>query len=544
MATQSSRNRENRLVKLKLQNLEETINGKQELLIEKLKTVKYLKQKVTEQLELTGSHAELFADERFEKFQRFGAALATDLNTKRLNHAFETIKKRRQHADVTINTLLGKRHDLKYDIDILRQEKLIFDKAFAEMDNDLQKLSDNCEKYNQSIDFYKKRMDAVKSDILTVEKDTKKAKEKIQAECSQIKRDMDDKALTEAVLDNAIGFSPKRRKKRKKIKTFKRGLIHKKMQSALGGFKLLKNVAPGEQRNITNFKFRAKMWKNIKEETGIEDINVLVNAFMKLEQKKIVLLKEANRLVGVLQDHMADIRELQKDETEFMKQEKEKAAKRKALKNQIEKEIASLDLRISTIHFAMKKMNVTIIKLQDPISKLHEGLMDEKVTREVDRKFRRKANPVAEVGNNSIAATENLGQTQTQMYRIENRIRELVQIFQAYSHDKPLQKSPKSPKKQNQFLFEQPAPFVKSGTGHLRQHFNNAYLKIMHVTSKHSMDKADGDGEQEKLPSKPLSRKELEKQAAESIHVNFGPKQSDNAHHQKSTIFLTSSDRD
>ena len=45
---------------------------------------------------------------------------------------------------------------------------------------------------------------------------------------------------------------------------------------------------------MKNFGYYADMWKNIREKTGIEDIDELVMVFLQLEQRKMTRVKARN----------------------------------------------------------------------------------------------------------------------------------------------------------------------------------------------------------------------------------------------------------
>ena len=149
---------------------------------------KTLDTKVLGQKRRMGEYAALFADEKTAKFQRMGAALAAKTNEEKLNHAFETLKKRNMIADQQLNEIKAHNADLRYKIDNMRREKIIFERAFSDLEKDLAAQKLVVDRNNAAIEADRKAKELADQQMVTSKREFLKRQEQMRQEMKELEQ--------------------------------------------------------------------------------------------------------------------------------------------------------------------------------------------------------------------------------------------------------------------------------------------------------------------------------------------------------------------
>ena len=346
---------------------------------------KGLDAKVLAQKRKMGEYAALFADEKTAKFQRMGAALAAKTNEEKLNHAFETLKKRNMIADQQLNEIKAHNADLRYKIDNMRREKIIFERAFADLEKDLAAQKLIVDRNNAAIDADRKAKELADQQMITTKREFLKRQEQMRQEMKELEQKA--KINAEKHLDFEIGEVLPADKGGKAGKGGGSGggsgsgrSGSSKMKARLQKTVLKKFASEEETKKMKNFGYYAEMWKNIREKTGIEDIDELVMVFLQLEQRKMTRVKEANQLVSQIRALKVAEKEMKEERASYLRENEDKLAKRKAFVRGLEKDVAKCKESIAAAESKTQEHLSVIRALAGPVRALYEKLNSEELT--------------------------------------------------------------------------------------------------------------------------------------------------------------------
>mgnify|MGYP003885269231 CR=1 FL=1 len=486
---------------------------------------KELDAKVLAQKRRMGEYAALFADEKTAKFQRMGAALAAKTNEEKLNHAFETLKKRNMIADQQLNEVKAHNADLRYKIDNMRREKIIFERAFADLEKDLAQQKLLVDRNNAAIEADRKAKEMADQQMATTKREFLKRQEQMRQEMKELEQKA--KINAEKHLDfeidevlpggkkgrgrskgkgrgKAASGSDKGKAKAKGSPSGGGGQMKKRLQKTI----LKKFGNEEDTKKMKNFGYYADMWKNIREKTGIEDIDELVMVFLQLEQRKMTRVKEANQLVSQIRALKVAEKEMKEERASYLKQNEDKLAKRKAFVRSLEKDVAKCKDSIAQAEAKTQEHLSVIRSLAGPVRTLYEKLNSEDLTLVLGKflptPLLMAGGKAAGVMLEDAADDDDVNPTQVlnMMGLIEQRITECAQFYQAHVASVRAATNSKDNKKlKNAFVR---GPNVPSGK--LKEQFETSLHKIMSITANRPTRDID--------PSeKPLSYDELKAQA-------------------------------
>lgn len=467
---------------------------------------KQLDKKVLNQKRRMGEYAALFADEKTAKFQRMGAALAAKTNEEKLNLAFETLKKRNMIADQQLNEIKAHNADLRYKIDNMRREKIIFERAFADLEKDLAAQKLVVDRSNAAIEADRKAKELADQQMATTKREFLKRQEQMRSEMKELeqKAKINAEKHLDFEIDNVIPQSSSKQGKGKRSGTGSKGTS--KMKQRLQKTVLAKFNNEDDTKKMKNFGYYADMWKNIREKTGIEDIDELVMVFLQLEQRKMTRVKEANQLVGQIRALKVAEKELKEERAAYLKENEDKLAKRKAFVRSLEKDVSKCKDSIAQAESKTQEHLSVIRSLAGPVRALYDKLNSEDLTLVLGKFL---PTPLLASGKGAIADMSdpdevNPQQVLNMMGLIEQRITECVQFYQAHvASVRVVAGSPARDTRKIKSTFSR-GPNVPSGK--LQEQFETSLHKIMSITSNRPSRDID--------PSeKPLSYEELKAQA-------------------------------
>jgi len=481
--------------------------------------VEELKQKVREQetqvmkkRRAMGEYSSLGSTKRNRKFQRMGAALAATENQEKLNSAFERLKRRNMIADQQFNEVKAYNAKLKYQINNMRREKIIYERAFAELEKDLTAQRIEMDKNNRLMEADFKAKEHAEAAIAN----TKKQFVKRQTELRAQMRELEDKATVnvEKAIDDqiavAIGGGKKKRNKGKS----RAQRLTQKMKSAV--FNKIHNDE--DKRKMKNFGYYTNMWNKIRHETGVEEIEELVMVFVTLEQQKMARLKEANQLASQIRALKAQEKEMKEEREAFIRENEERMARRKAFIRTLEQDIGRCEKSIHDTKTKTQAHLSVVESLTQPMKNLHQQLTAKELTAKLD-KLLPTPSYFANINTDETKATtkkkakdEEVTPQQALHWMgfIEQRTTEIVQFYQAHLNSRKTPSRTPSRKSALDDINFQRGPFAPSGK--LREHLDASIHKIMSITSNRPK-KDDDIGNNER----PLTRAELKAQALHEL---------------------------
>jgi len=499
--------------------LELKLQSRRELAEELKQKVRDKEEQVLAQRKKMGEHTYPGASKRKGKYQRMGAALASTENSAKLNSAFERLKRRNMIADQQFNEVKANNAKLKYQINNMRREKIIYERAFAELEKDIASQREEVEKNTQLMETDFKTKEHAEEAILNTKKDfvKRQAELKVQMEELEEKAKLNvEKSLDDQITD-AIGMRMKRKRN-------KDGPLAERLRSKLKSAVFDKLHNEEDKRKMKNFGYYTKMWNNIRQQTGIEDIGKLVDVFVGLEQQKMTRVKEANKLVNQIRALKAQEKEMKEEREAFIRENEERMARRKAYIRALEKDIGRCEKAIFDMNIKAQTHINIIDSLIQPLHDLHQRLTARELTAKLE-KFLPTPSYFANVNIDEAKATAKKKRKDQEkatpqqalhwMGFIEQRTTEIVQFYQAHLNSQK-GKHPRTPSRkstQDDLNFQR-GPSAPSGK--LREHLDASIHKIINITSNRPKNR-----DEESMPSnnneKPLSYAELKAQALHEL---------------------------
>jgi len=520
-AAPRSRTEKRRIVLRKMErvivDLELRLQARKELAEELKQKVVNKEKQVLEQRQKMGEHPVPGATKRNSKFQRMGAALAATENQKRLTSQFERLKRRNMIADQQFNEVKAYNSQLKYQIDNMRREKIIYERAFAELEKDLVSQRAEVEKHNQLMEADFKAKEHADAAILNTKKEWLKKQDELQEQMKQLEEKA--KLNIEQSLDDQIASAIGERAKKNRNKNRPRGeRLRGKLKSAVFN----KMHSEEDARKMKKFGYYTNMWNSIREQTGVKDIGQLVNVFVRLEQQKMTRVKEANQLINQIRALKAQGKEMKEEREAFIRENEERMARRKAYIRSLEKDIGRCEKSIHDTKTKTQAHLSVIQSLLSPLQDLHQRLTAKELTTKLE-KFLPTPSYFANINNDetktaakAIRGDEEATPQQALHWMgfIEQRTTEIVQFYQAHLNSQR-GKNPRTPSRKSTLddINFQRGPSAPSGK--LREHLDASIHKIMSITSNRPKNNDDNVGGNNN--EKPLSHSELKAQALHEL---------------------------
>lgn len=474
---------------------------------------------VISQRELMGKYPALGATKKNAKHQRMGAALAATENQNKLNSAFERLKRRNMIADQQFNEVKAYNAQLRYKIDNMRREKIIYERAFAELEKDLAAQRADVEKNNQLMETDFKAKEQAEAAIANTKKEFVKKQEKLREQMRQLENKA--KVNVETSLDDQIAAAIGQRVKKKRNKDKPRS---EKLKSKLKNAVFDKIHTEEDKRKMQNFGYYTNMWNSIREQTGVEEIDELVMVFLRLEQQKMTRVKEANHLVNQIRALKAQEKEMKEEREAFIRENEERMARRKAYIRSLEKDIERCEKSIHDMKSKTQTHLNVINSLVKPLQNLYQRLTSRELITKLEKFLPTpiylnniNADETKTSPSKPAKSEEDVTPHQALQWMgfIEQRTTEIVQFYQAHLNSQR-GKNLRTPSRKSVMddISFQRGPSAPSGK--LREQLNASMHKIMTITSnraKGSEDSNMGSGNNEK----PLTYSELKAQALHEL---------------------------
>lgn len=500
-------------LELKLQSRKEFV---EELKVKISKTEK----KVINQKRKMGKYPSLGATKKNAKFQRMGAALAATENQNKLNSAFERLKRRNMIADQQYNEVKAYNAKLRYKIDNMRREKIIYERAFAELEKDLEAQRIEVEKNNQLMEADFKAKDQAELAIANTKKEFVKKQQKLQKQMQEL--ELKAKINIESSLDDQIAAAIGQRANKKRSKDKPRS---EKLKSKLKTAVFDKIHTEEDKRKMKNYGYYTNMWSKIKEETQVEEIDELVMVFLRLEQQKMTRVKEANHLVNQIRALKAQEKEMKEQREAFIRENEERMARRKAFIRSLEKDIERCEKAIGDMKGKTQAHLNVVTSLVKPLQNLYGRLTSNELRNKLDKFLpspvylhhnSNKDNALpSEAGNDGDVTPQQVLQW---MGFIEQRTTEIVQFYQA--HLSTLSKAKNPPRTPSRKVIVDDFGFQRGPTapsGKLQEQLDASMHKIINITSNRPQRDNDAGNASSGNNEKPLSYSELKAQALHEL---------------------------
>lgn len=256
-----------------------------------------------------------------------GGINASRDNANALNKQMRILENRLDKANQKFNEAIAQNKVLREEIDNLRRERQIFDKIYQKLEKELQnKRKEMAKKIEEANSAYEQR-DKAQEELQKIKGQSKKEQEEFEQEWKNLNKLIEQD---------------------KKMKDFLKFKMQEKEQADNtdvprnedDNFKKKNKVDP-QVINAERVKSYEEAFNKIQSATGIQDIDELVDTFIKAEDKNFTLFKFVNELSNDIETLEKQIQDLQV-EIENCKQQEEPgfiASTKQAIDEKIEKYI-------------------------------------------------------------------------------------------------------------------------------------------------------------------------------------------------------------
>jgi hypothetical protein len=390
----------------------------------------------------------------------------------------------------------------------MRREKIIFERAFADLEKDLATQKMIVDRSNAAIDVDRKAKELADQQMTTTKREFLKRQEQMRQEMKELeeKAKINAEENIDVQIDGMLSGKNRLAARLDKSNRAKTSSNPSKMKQRLQKTVLSKFQSEEDKKKLKNFGYYSDMWKNIREQTGIEDIDELVMVFLQLEQRKMTRVKEANQLVSQIRALKIAEKEMKEERAAYLKENEDKLAKRKAFVRGLEKDVSKCKEAIIMAENKTQEHLSVIKALSGPVKSLHEKLTSKELTQVLGKflptPLLMSGGQSVSVLGDSVSDEVNPMQVLNMMGLIEQRITECVQFYQAHvASVNTNMDDNESNKIKNTFSRGPTLP-----SGKLKEQYEASLHKIMSITSNRPSRDID--------PSeKPLSYEELKAQA-------------------------------
>lgn len=267
----------------------------------------------------------------FIQREKSGGINASRDNANALNKQMRILENRLDKANQKFNEAIAQNKVLREEIDNLRRERQIFDKIYQKLEKELQnKRKEMAKKIEEANSAYEQR-DKAQEELQKIKGQSKKEQEEFEQEWKNLNKLIEQD---------------------KKMKDFLKFKMQEKEQADNidvprhedDNFKKKNKVDP-QVINAERVKSYEEAFNKIQSATGIQDIDELVDTFIKAEDKNFTLFKFVNELSNDIETLEKQIQDLQ-TEIEKCKQQEEPgfiAATKQVIDEKIEKYINKTD---------------------------------------------------------------------------------------------------------------------------------------------------------------------------------------------------------
>ncbi|EDQ92324.1 uncharacterized protein MONBRDRAFT_17015 [Monosiga brevicollis MX1] len=400
-----------------------------------------------------------------DRRRQIGGAAGVEAQKRRLASRIKTLENRVEQGTRKYNEILTSNAKLREQIDHLKQERRVFDGLHRKLEKELtQHRRDIAELVAQSQQAYDARDEAHHRMSMLEEKSAKELNQ----------HDADIKALKRTLEHD------------RKLKSFMGVKAQPRGQDELAASHK-RNANQSDQPEAMVQTYEAA-FKQLKEATGIEETNKLVERFIQMEDQNFSLFNYVNELNNELESLTEQVHELQSSIDKFQRENRTSDSERKATLQELEQKLEAVNQQAKHFESQQSAFTDQFAALKAGISTIFDG-------------------PVCE----GTVLTDMLGNTEITesnimsfLGAIEQRANELLQL-------RALLDQKERDKWEEQEAGPKPQPGGLLGAGPLPQ------VSPLNIVPPTSLGDGDAELTDEEELTRPMSHHELKRKIARGL---------------------------
>ena len=243
------------------------------------------------------SNIKIIQEKLFKQREQIGGINASRDNANALNKQLRILENRLDKANQKFNEAIAQNKVLREEIDNLRRERVIFDKIYQKLEKELQNKRKEMAKIIEDANGAYEDRDRAQDTLTTIKDQAKKEQTEFEKEWKNLNKLIEQD---------------------KKMKDFLKLRLQEKEQADTV------EVPKNEEENIKKkskidpqliaaekVKSYEEAFNKIQSATGIQDIDLLVNTFIKAEDKNFTLFKFVNELSNDIETLEKQIQDLE-----------------------------------------------------------------------------------------------------------------------------------------------------------------------------------------------------------------------------------------
>lgn len=337
---------------LQNQSQDRTNTDKLNSLLNKEDDLKLQLDEVNDDIRRLDDQIRLMEKKTKQQRKNMGGVHSSHLQNKRTQKYIRVLENRLDKAKVDFNSCLSENGKLRETFDHMRVEKKTFDTIRLKLEKEL-------------VENKQKIMDGIETSTAAYE-----ARDEAQGKMMALKEKADkDLAQYNTELKELMRIIEHDRKLKDfmRIKSEERAEM---MEGELSSQKKKKDEKEKGDKAEETIESYESAFHTIKEATGIEDIDQLVNKFIEVEDKNFALFNYVNELNNEIEQLQEQINENQAEIEKFKSEEVEMASQRKALLKGLEDNLSSSTEQADQYDTQFKQSKKIIEQLKSGVDSL------------------------------------------------------------------------------------------------------------------------------------------------------------------------------
>eukprot|EP00941_MAST-03F_sp_MAST-3F-sp1_P003142 g3142.t1 len=402
----------------------------------------------------------------------------------------ETMERRNVTAKKALSIQQGKNITIKRKIDDFRNEKQLYLKAFRDSEEQVKTANESFSRISVELEDMYKLRDSLQLKVSDVVKEFEDKKVKLTSALETIREEqkMIDKAReeqAERAARKALESNGGRRKKKGNRFSKKKG---KSLRDRIKGVKQSNND-PGS--SMSGIEYQSELWRRISEETGLDDVNDLVDALMNLEGEKMKRMHTLSTLNSEWVDLIKKIQDCETEQEKMDKIIKEKNKKRSAMVELLQSDVDRVENSLQKQLEKSQKQKSFLNSLDDSVRKLY-ALVTSSKAENIERHSRLVAPTPTGYYEELPPKTMTLGPSELAEWTCfcQERIKQIVQLYAVRVADRYSSER----KKHNKDIVNKEDVGVKNvGRGSSMK--KSPTRKLFRALGRGSVGKGDNEGE-------------------------------------------------
>lgn len=319
-----------------------------EVLRQKIKHEQEREEELNRQIEM---YQQKIEEQRAER-KKLGGINAAQENQKQLAKQVKILENRLDKANQKYNQAVARNKHLRDEIDKLRKEKYIYEATYKKLQSELEEKKEEMDNALESASkAYENRQKAIQQ--------LEELKEKNEREQEQYEREWNE-LLAQIEQEKKKKEFIQQREKEKITESNVAEIDPEDEQKIKNLARLAEAEKNSTSASLEMVRSYEEALEKIKQETGVESLDQLVEAFVRYEEKNSALLKFVNELSEEIEKVEHDIEETKQQIEKYKEMGAVTDTEKKQTLIQLEKKLASIEFK-NTINEQRKKESMKTI---------------------------------------------------------------------------------------------------------------------------------------------------------------------------------------